>query len=286
MATVARGTHHLRVVGYEALLSRASPGVSIASAPFHVGGYGWAIRFFPAGKDATDVGRVAIVVELVSDAPHFAKAWYHLDVEEDPFFDDEDDAEPANPVILGSGMLKRWVFRPESRFIEPKDDCITVCCSVEVRAAESGAALPPPSMPDHLLQFLETKPARDIVFQVEDREFEAHFRVFRVRARSFNVTNFGPLEGDGFRMYCTVDDMKADVFEAIKQFVYTDEMPAEVQDLLGCVSAADKARLRKKVRKVLAAAHRFGLDRLAFMCEKALHQAFYLESMAPLQVLG
>ncbi|KAK3139762.1 hypothetical protein QOZ80_5AG0389700 [Eleusine coracana subsp. coracana] len=178
-----KGTHRLKVVGYSTLVSQTTPGVSFASAPFHVGGHDWAIRFFPAVKDATDVGRVAIVLELVSDVPPFlVRAWYSLDVEEDPF--DPDD-EPANPVLIGPGLVKRWGFRPESTSIQPaEDDSITVRCTVEVREFESGnnAALPPPNMPEHHLKFLATDPKHDIVFEVGDAEFPAHFRVFRERS--------------------------------------------------------------------------------------------------------
>ncbi|KAK3136528.1 hypothetical protein QOZ80_5BG0437890 [Eleusine coracana subsp. coracana] len=209
-----KGTHCLKVVGYSTLVSQTTPGVSFASAPFHVGGHDWAIRFFPAGKDATDVGRVAIVLELVSDSPPFlARAWYSLDVEEDP--SDPDD-EPVNPIPIGPRLVKRWGFRPESTSIQHAKTASPSAASS--RSASSSPVITPPFR-RRTCPVLATDPKHDIVFEVGDAEFPAHFRVFRERSRCFNMERFGPLSSDGVRMYCTIDDVDLDVFEAVHRFV-------------------------------------------------------------------
>ncbi|KAL6644078.1 hypothetical protein ACP70R_018844 [Stipagrostis hirtigluma subsp. patula] len=110
-------------------------------------------------------------------------------------------------------------------------------------------AVPPPDMPARVLRFLETNPRRDVTFELEDGDVDAHFRVFAMRSPKFNVANFGPLQlqgGGGGRLYVEIEDMKADVFEAVRRFVYTDETPAEVENLLAHCRAADRAAAGKK----------------------------------------
>ena len=44
----SQGTHLFHIAGYS-LHERLGPGSSVRSAPFSVGGYDWAVRFFPDG---------------------------------------------------------------------------------------------------------------------------------------------------------------------------------------------------------------------------------------------
>ncbi|KAL6623712.1 hypothetical protein ACP70R_033591 [Stipagrostis hirtigluma subsp. patula] len=286
--TVARGTHRLDVVGYGALLRHATPGESIASSPFPVGGYDWAIRFFPAGKDATTADYVGLVVELLSDAPPGARAWFAIDLEDEPLY--YEDGEPVTPMLLGAGQT-RWGYLQPARYVEARDDRVAIICTVEVllpgsrsstaatAAAGSFIAVPPPDMSDHLLRFLETKRGCDITFEVEDREFDAHRPVMAMRSPNFDQQSFG--EDDDRR--ARIGYMKADVFEAVLRFIYTDGTPADVDRLLDCRRAGadhDKAALTEKVRALLVAADRFGLERLVRMCENALCAAMDAENAA------
>jgi speckle-type POZ protein len=59
--------------------------------------------------------------------------------------------------------------------------------------------------------------------------------------------------------------------------------PPDVRDLLDTdcsAAAADKARITGRVRELLAAADRFGLERVRLMCEKALCEAMDGENAA------
>ncbi|KAK8458194.1 hypothetical protein SEVIR_3G327890v4 [Setaria viridis] len=38
-------------------------------------------------------------------------------------------------------------------------------------------------------------------------------------------------------IYMTIHDLKADVFEVMKEFIYADAIPADVEDLLDCCAA-------------------------------------------------
>ncbi|KAL6847475.1 hypothetical protein ACP4OV_023328 [Aristida adscensionis] len=188
---VERGTHRFDVVGYGALLRHASPGDSIASSPFRVAGYDWAIRFFPAGKDDTTTDYVGLVLELLSDAPRGARARFAIDLDDDPVY--YDDGEPVTPLLLGAGQ-RQWGYITPSRFVEARDDRVTIVCTVEVvlpgpghpaGASAAAIAVPPPDMGEHLLRFLETERGCDVTFQVGDREFEAHRLVMAMRSPNF-----------------------------------------------------------------------------------------------------
>ncbi|OEL38044.1 hypothetical protein BAE44_0000938 [Dichanthelium oligosanthes] len=137
-------------------------------------------------------------------------------------------------MILGTGQT-RWGYHPESRFVEAKDDSITIVCTVKVlvqagsctAAGRPFIAVPPPNMPEHLLLFIHTKRGCDVRFQVEGKEFEAHMLLMRMRAPSFSVQTLEPLavaKGGG-RLYATIADMKADAFEAVLCFIYTEMRP-------------------------------------------------------------
>jgi hypothetical protein len=68
----------------------------------------------------------------------------------------------------------------------------------------------------------------------------------------------------------------------VLRFVYTDETPPDVRNLLDtdCSTAADKARLTGRVRDLLAVADRFGLERVRLMCERVLCEAMDEENAA------
>ncbi|XP_066350740.1 BTB/POZ and MATH domain-containing protein 3-like [Miscanthus floridulus] len=56
------GTHLFHIAGYS-LHERLGPGSSVRSAPFSVGGYDWAVRFFPDGGEG---GALVLLLELLT----------------------------------------------------------------------------------------------------------------------------------------------------------------------------------------------------------------------------
>jgi speckle-type POZ protein len=117
-----------------------------------------------------------------------------------------------------------------------------------------------------------------VTFHVEHRELQAHKILLAGLPRRVLRLH----DGGGHAHCVRILDMKADAFEAVLRFVYTDETPPDVRNLLDtdCSTAADKARLTGRVRDLLAVADRFGLERVRLMCERVLCEAMDEENAA------
>uniref|UniRef100_A0A0E0AV66 MATH domain-containing protein n=1 Tax=Oryza glumipatula TaxID=40148 RepID=A0A0E0AV66_9ORYZ len=60
-----KGSHEFTVAGYS-LQKRKGVEHSISSGSFEVGGYSWAVRFYPAGRTKEDEGHISVYLELRS----------------------------------------------------------------------------------------------------------------------------------------------------------------------------------------------------------------------------
>ncbi|KAL6623705.1 hypothetical protein ACP70R_033584 [Stipagrostis hirtigluma subsp. patula] len=207
---------------------------------------------------------------------------------------DDDEAPERHDTRVVPGGVNCWGHAMESKLVPVKDDRVTVTFALELckdngsssgtidaTAGEptgggggGGVALPPPNMSEHLLQFLESKQGADVTFHVEDREFPAHKLLLAMRSPVFRAGFFGSMKEAATRAV-RILDMKADTFDAVLRFVYTDTTLPDVDRLLdgSAAAAEDRAKLTANVRDLLAAADRFGLERMRLMCEKALCDA-------------
>ncbi|KAL6623695.1 hypothetical protein ACP70R_033574 [Stipagrostis hirtigluma subsp. patula] len=208
---------------------------------------------------------------------------------------DGEEAPERHDIRVVPGGVTCWGHTMESKLVPVKDDRVTVtfalelCGATDATAVEptgggDGVAVPPPNMSEHLLQFLESKQGADVTFHVEDREFPAHKLLLAMRSPVFRAGFFGSMKEAATRAV-RILDMKADAFDAVLRFVYTDATPPDVGRLLDCCGAGsaaaadhDKAALTEKVHALLAAADRFGLERMRLMCEKALCDAMDAEN--------
>ncbi|KAI3957958.1 hypothetical protein MKW98_020600, partial [Papaver atlanticum] len=68
LTEIVNGSHQFKITGYS-LLKGLGIGKHIASDTFNVGGYAWAIYFFPDGKSPEEnaAGHVSLYVALVSE---------------------------------------------------------------------------------------------------------------------------------------------------------------------------------------------------------------------------
>ncbi|KAL6591054.1 hypothetical protein ACP70R_050107 [Stipagrostis hirtigluma subsp. patula] len=298
-ATATRGVaHQLSIFGYSGRVKRARPGDSITSATFRCAGHDWAIRYYPAGRDVQDKdqGLVSVVLMLLSrggggGGGEQVSGTYTLDVN-----GDGEEAPERHDIRVVPGGVTCWGHTMESKIVPVKDDRVTVTFALELckdngsssgttdaTAAEptggGGVAVPPPNMSEHLVQFLESKQGADVTFHVEDREFPAHKLLLAMRSPVFRAGFFGSMKEAATRAV-RILDMKADAFDAVLRFLYTDATPPDVDCLLdgSAAAAEDKAKLAANVRDLLAAADRFGLERMRLMCEKALCDAMDAEN--------
>jgi speckle-type POZ protein len=165
--------------------------------------------------------------------------------------------------------------------------------------------LPSSNLHQHFAQLLQSETGADVTFLVDGESFAAHKLILAARSPVFMAEFFGDMK-EKCSPSVEIQDMEAAVFRALLQFIYTDTVSEfEQQDAadekaiyadtefgikrisLGMVDGYIQAQKERKDRKdiirlgcfrekeaavtvmaqhLLAAADRYGLDRLKLIC--------------------
>ncbi|KAJ7977448.1 BTB/POZ and MATH domain-containing protein [Quillaja saponaria] len=162
-----------------------------------------------------------------------------------------------------------------------KDDCLSVNCSVGVvRSHTEGPktysiAIPPSSIGQQFGKLLESGKGSDVKFEVDGEIFAAHKLVLAARSPVFRAQLLGPMR-DQNTQSIKVEDIEAPVFKALLHFIYWDSLP-DLQELTGLNS---KWASTLMAQHLLAAADRYGLERLRLMCEASLCEDVSINTVA------
>ncbi|KAF8397419.1 hypothetical protein HHK36_016335 [Tetracentron sinense] len=275
------GTHHYTIKGYS-LAKGMGSGKYISSDLFTVGGYQWAIYFYPDGKNPEDSSMyVSVFIALASDGTD-VRALFELTLLDQSgkgkhkvhsHFDRALESGPYTLKYKGSMWGYKRFFRrttlETSDFL--KDDCLSMHCTVGVvRTRVEGPkpytiSIPPSDMGQSLKEFLESGVGSDIIFEVGDETFKAHKLILAARSPVFRAQFFG-LIGNPDMDKVVLEDVEPSVFKAMLVFMYSDELP-DVNEHSGSISTCTSTIM---VQHLLAAADRFDLDRLKLLCEAKL----------------
>ncbi|GMY27556.1 BTB/POZ and MATH domain-containing protein 2-like [Fagus crenata] len=275
------GTHEFRINGYS-LVKGMGIGKFITSETFAVGGYAWAIYFYPDGKSAEDnAGYVSLFVALSSEGTD-VRALFELSLLDQSgkgnhkvhsHFNRMLDAGPYTLKYRGSMWGYKRFFKRSlletSDYL--KDDCLIIhCCVGVVKTHTEGPkiysiAVPPSDIGQHFGKLLESEKRTDVTFEVDGEIFAAHKVVLAARSPVFMAQFFGPMK-DQNSQCIKVEDIMAPVFKVLLHFIYWDALP-EMQDLFGLNS---KWASTLMAQHLLAAADRYALERLRLLCEAKL----------------
>ncbi|XP_073284442.1 BTB/POZ and MATH domain-containing protein 2-like isoform X1 [Primulina huaijiensis] len=285
------GSHDFKITGYS-LSKGIGIGKYIASDMFMVGGYTWAIYFYPDGKSLEDNATyVSLFIALASDAVD-VRALFELTLLDQSgkerhkvhsHFGRALDSGPYTLKYRGSMWgYKRFYRRAileSSDYL--KDDCLQVNCCVGVVSSHAEApmvysiSLPPPDIGQHFGKLLESGKGTDINFEVDGETFAAHKLVLAARSPVFRAQLYGPMKDEDTQ--CTIiEDMEAPVFKALLHFVYWDVLP-DFEELTGLNSKWASTLMSQHL---LAAADRYGLDRLRLLCEDKLCKDVAINTVA------
>ncbi|KAL3647909.1 BTB/POZ and MATH domain-containing protein 2 [Castilleja foliolosa] len=168
-----------------------------------------------------------------------------------------------------------------------KDDCLRVhCCVGVVKSHTEGAkiysiSLPPSDIGQHFGHLLESGEGSDVNFEVDGETFSAHKVVLAARSPVFKAQLYGPMK-DQNTQCIKVEDIEAPVFNgvvsemaatvisskvlALLHFMYWDTLP-DFEELTGLNTKCTSTLMSQHI---LAAADRYGLDRLRLLCEAKL----------------
>ncbi|GFP81730.1 BTB/POZ and math domain-containing protein 3 [Phtheirospermum japonicum] len=284
------GSHHFTIRGYS-LAKGMGPGKYISSDTFSIGGYEWAIYFYPDGKNPEDSSmHVSVFIALASEGTD-VRALFELTLLDQSgkgkhkvhsHFDRALESGPYTLKYKGSMWGYKRFFRRTS--LETSDflkgDCLSMHCTVGVvRTRVEGpksykVSIPPSDMGQSLKHLLDSEIGCDIIFQVGEESFKAHKLILAARSPVFRAQFFG-LVGNPNCNKVELEDVEPSIFKALLQFIYSDELPSFHET--SCSTYTPSAIM---MQHLLAAADRFGLDRLKQLCEAKLCEVVSADTVA------
>ncbi|XWS09049.1 hypothetical protein CRYUN_Cryun40dG0052300 [Craigia yunnanensis] len=285
------GSHQFKISGYS-LSKGMGWGKYIASETFMVGGYEWAIYFYPDGKSAEDnASYVSLFIALASEGTD-VRALFELTLL-DQSGKDHHKVHSHFGRTLESGPYalryrgSMWGYK---RFFKRtlletsdylKDDCLSISCCVGVVKSHTegpkiySIVVPPSGLGQHFGRLLESGKGADVRFEVHGEIFNAHKLVLAARSPVFRAQLFGPLK-DRNTQCIRVEDMEAPVFKTLLHFIYWDALP-DLEELVGSTSKWASTLL---AQHLLAAADCYALERLKLLCEAKLCEGVAINTVA------
>ncbi|KAI4317727.1 hypothetical protein L6164_025574 [Bauhinia variegata] len=275
------GSHHFKVSGYS-LLKGMGIGKYMASDTFTVGGYDWAIYFYPDGKSVEDNSTyVSLFIALASEGTE-VRALFSLTLMDQSgkerhkvhtHFGRVLDSGPYTLKYRGSMWgYKRFFKRTQLETSDYlKNDSLSIRCCVGVVRSQTlsprifSVAVPPSNIGENFGKLLQSGKRTDVSFEVDGETFAAHKLILAARSPVFKAQLFGPMRVQNTQCI-QVEDIMAPVFKALLHFIYWDTLP-DMQDLMGPNSNWASTLI---AQHLLAAADRYALERLRLLCEAKL----------------
>ncbi|VFQ90670.1 unnamed protein product [Cuscuta campestris] len=285
------GSHKFTIRGYS-LAKGMGIGKYISSDTFSVGGYDWAIYFYPDGKNAEDSSvYVSVFIALASEGTD-VRALFELTLMDQSgkgrhkvhsHFDRALESGPYTLKYKGSMWGYKKFFKRANLETSDylKDDCLSMHCTVGVvRTRVEGPkqfsiSVPASDMGQSLKYLLESEVGCDIVFHIGDETFKAHKLILAARSPVFKAQFFG-LVGNPNTEKVELEDIEPSIFKAMLEFVYSDQLP-NIHEITGSPSTCTSTIM---MQHLLAAADRFGLDRLKQLCEAKLCEGVNADTVA------
>lgn len=269
--------HDFKVTGYS-MLDGMGIGRYVSSGTFTVGGFDWAVRFYPDGSTVNCLGNASAFLYYCSRDKD-VRARFTLNLME---------KDGKLSQVTNSHM--RHTFSPASdnwgfiKFVEKiklqgppflDNDCFTIRCLLTVvkesRTEDvqmNSVVVPPSSLHRDFENMLNDGEGADVAFTVGGQLFRAHRCVLAFRSPVFRAELFGPMKEKATQCI-KIDDMEPLIFEALLHYMYTDSLPDNCND--GKAAA---------MQHLLVAADRYGVDRLRLMCERKLSETIDVETVA------
>ncbi|GFY98772.1 hypothetical protein Acr_13g0001730 [Actinidia rufa] len=285
------GSHQFKISGYS-LSKGIGIGKYIASDTFMVGGYEWAIYFYPDGKSTEDNATyVSLFIALASEGTDVRALFELTLLDQSGKERHKVHSHFGRPLESGPYTLKyrgsMWGYK---RFFKRtlletsdylKDDCLSVHCSVGVVTSHTegpkiySISVPPSDIGQNFGKLLESGKGTDVNFEVNGEIFAAHKLILAARSPVFRAQLFGPMKDHN--THCIkIEDMEAPVFKALLHFIYWDVLP-DLNELTGLDSKWASTLMSQHL---LAAADRYGLERLRLLCEANLCEDVAINTVA------
>ncbi|KQK17054.1 hypothetical protein BRADI_1g32230v3 [Brachypodium distachyon] len=267
---VASSVRQLRIDGFS-LASSTMESQEYIKSRCDVDGYEWEIRCYPATSSfgkwvelnlvllsealaPSSIVRASLACRLLHPVPQGRN-------------------RPMHSSSRVSLVDRSYLPVPASR----ADDYLAVQCTITVlkelpddAATASSVPVPASDMHRHFGEPLRTVTGAHVTFLVSGESFMAHKNILAARSPVFMAEFFGNMKEACLRRV-EIEDMEAAAFRAMLHFIYTDSVP-ELDQELGAVATM--------AQHLLAAADRYGLDRLKLICEGKLAGGIAVDTAA------
>ncbi|CAN6352002.1 unnamed protein product [Urochloa humidicola] len=153
------------------------------------------------------------------------------------------------------------------------DDNDTTGCAAASPAAAQVVAVPPSNLREHLGNLLSMNQGTDVTIDAGGQSWDLHSWLLAVRCPVLYAELEAAPEricGGTFCRRMEIEGMERKVFEAMLHFLYTDALP-EIGEQEAVVPMA---------QGLIAAAHRYELERLKLMCEEILCSRVDMDTVA------
>ncbi|XP_071680403.1 BTB/POZ and MATH domain-containing protein 1-like [Lolium perenne] len=278
LTDVVRSVQLLKVNGYSMTKTMDSEEGCIKSR-WNVDGYEWEIRLYSAGLPghggfysswiamelvflsearARNV-KATLGYRLVDPIPT-ARPSNEVTIRHTVTFKNPQDSSSPH-LIIQTSDLESW------RYI--MDDSFTVQCTITVlkeipdlaTISAKEVQVPSSNLHEHLGDLLKSETGADVTFVVSGESFAAHKAILAGRSPVLMAEFFGDMKET--RSPCVeIKNMEATAFKAMLHFIYTDTLPVLADNL--------SETLVVMAQHLLAAADRYGLDKLKLICERKL----------------
>lgn len=289
------GSHKFVIQGYS-LAKGMGIGKHIASDTFTVGGFQWAIYFYPDGKNPEDNSAyVSVFIALASEGTD-VRALFELTLIDQSgkgkhkihsHFDRSLESGPYTLKYRGSMWGYKRFFRRANLETSDylKDDCLKINCTVGVVVSVMDCprlhtiSVPDSDMGMHFGALLENQEASDVTFNVSGQKIHAHKLVLAARSPIFKSSFFDAEDEETGEVF--IGDLEPKVFKAMLHFIYKDTV--DENEILVTQSGSPASVMPVSdtlVGKLLAAADRYGLDRLRLICESYICKDISVSTVA------
>ncbi|TVU08487.1 hypothetical protein EJB05_41892, partial [Eragrostis curvula] len=280
LTEAARSVHLLKIEGYSA--TRTVSSSEPIRSTWNVSGYNWEVHFyheytakiFPGQKEFWVALKLVFLGQLSASKMLRANLGCRL-------VDPSRNLEPSEMKNACSIFCRYGNYSTQTLLVTKSDDvpssgylrndCLTVECTITVlndlkqvaipSQEEVRLAMPASDMHQHFSELLQSRTGADVTFTVSGESFAAHKLVLAARSPVFRAEFFGNMEERSSKCV-QIKDVEASVFKAMLHFIYTHTAP-ELDEEPEATSAT-------MAQHLLAAADRYGLDRLKLICEGKL----------------
>ncbi|XP_010551779.1 PREDICTED: BTB/POZ and MATH domain-containing protein 2-like isoform X3 [Tarenaya hassleriana] len=229
------GSHEFKISGYS-LAKGMGIGKYVASDTFMVGGYSWAVYFYPDGKSPEDnAAYVSLFIALASEGADVRALFELTLVDQSGNGSHKVHSHFGRTLESGPYTLKyrgsMWGYKRffKRNLLEAsdylKDDCLLVrCCVGVVKSHTEGPRsykihVSPSDLGQHFGKLLESGKGADVTFEVDGEAFSAHKVVLAARSPVFRAQLFGPLK-DRNTQCIRIEDMEAPIFKVISLILF------------------------------------------------------------------